>query len=111
MTEHECHESPTSSPGLLEWRRTDCGAVLLASSALRAAPGDETPAPIDGEVPKRADQVAADLGPPLEGEAGDPVSFLNSFSNFRNGGFANGGFGNFRNGGFGNGSFGNFRNY
>jgi hypothetical protein len=91
------------------------GAVVLASSAVQAAPQEQTSAPTEGDVEKRARKVAEGEQP---GEGEEFVSFRNGvFLNlpFLNVGglFGNGRFGNgFLNRPFGNGRFGNggFRN-
>jgi hypothetical protein len=94
------------------------GTVVLARSVLAEEKGAVTPAPREATLQERADRVAAEQGPPNEGDDLQLVSFANgAFRNgggggFRKGGFANGGGGGggFRNGGFANGGGGGFRN-
>jgi uncharacterized membrane protein YgcG len=104
------------------------GTVIVASTVLPARAVQAAQSSPTGDAAtdllQRADQLASDLPPGVEGEDEEFAKFVNggfrnaAFRNaagggggFRNGGFANGGGGGFRNGGFANGGGGGgFRN-
>ncbi len=85
------------------------GAAVIARAVLEPAAAEAAPA--DGDVQRRADQVAAEVGTAPEGDGTELTAFVNGgFRNggggggFRKGAFANGGGGG---GGFKNGAFAN----